>query len=157
MNTILERIRCTSPLKHMVVPRYAAGAALGIFGALHLSMDQFSMMPILEAAHLPLAGISAVVVPILEVIAGVMLVSGLLARVGAALAVPIMVVAIYAHIVADWPGEVPFFLPLVVLGSSVYVLWLGAGAWSVDCSAVGTCEPEMRSRPKVVPPTLFGR
>ncbi len=135
MNSHYKNIRQTRFLRHVVVPRYIAGASLGIFGSLHLLLASFSMMPIMEAANLPLVGFSAIVVPILEVIAGMMLVSGFFARIGAAITLPIMAMAIYAHVVATWPGEMPFILPLVVICSAAYVLWLGAGAWSFDLRA----------------------
>ena len=47
-----------------------------------------------------------------------------------------MAIAVYAHIVIDaWPnaeGEPPLALPLVVAACAAYVLWRGAGRWSVD-------------------------
>jgi uncharacterized membrane protein YphA (DoxX/SURF4 family) len=45
--------------------------------------------------------------------------------------------ALYAHVVIDvWPNgpdnEPPMALPLAVMACAAYVLWRGAGRWSLD-------------------------
>jgi uncharacterized membrane protein YphA (DoxX/SURF4 family) len=69
------------------------------------------------------------------------LLAGLYARLGSLIAIPTMVVAVYAHVAIDvWPnpgGEPPVALPIIVMAGAVYVLLRGAGAWSVDSRLSG--------------------
>jgi uncharacterized membrane protein YphA (DoxX/SURF4 family) len=114
-----------------MVLRLAAGLVLTGYSVLYLS-GVLSMRPLLEAAGLPLPGVSVVVTPIFNLLAGVMLLSGAYARVGALLACESMAVAIYALAVAGTPADPPIALPIAVLAASVYIAWRGGGAWSVD-------------------------
>jgi hypothetical protein len=48
-----------------------------------------------------------------------------------------MVVATYVHLVVDDPSLFPLqprepFIPLIVIVCCAYLLWRGAGAWSLD-------------------------
>ena len=79
--------------------------------------------------------LNATVAPLAEILAGLLLVSGGFARVGGLLAAATMVVALYAHVVADWADEPPVALPLAVLAGALYVLVRGAGAFSLDAAA----------------------
>ena len=69
---------------------------------------------------------------------GALLVTGPRVRVAAGFGVCMMLGALYAHAVIDvWPNapgmqEPPLVLPIVVLMSSAYALWRGAGRWSLD-------------------------
>lgn len=95
------------------------------------------MRPLVEAASLPAAALLSPVGVALEIVAGLLILAGFYARVGAALAVPVMAVAVYAHIVIDvWPNgagnEPPILLPVAVIACATYILWRGAGRWSVD-------------------------
>lgn len=135
MLRLIRRLQRTRARRHMVVVRYAAGLPLAIMGTMHLTLEAASMRPILEAAHIPLIWFNALFVPVVEIATGLMLVAGWLARLAAGVGIVVMVVAIYAHLVADWPNEFPFVLPVVVLACASYVLWRGAGAWSLDARA----------------------
>ena len=77
--------------------------------------------------------------------AGILLLSGLYARVGGFLGMGTMLPAIYATLVlagmspGDLPAGIaavpevpPLPVPVLVLLSSVYVAWRGGGAWSLD-------------------------
>jgi uncharacterized membrane protein YphA (DoxX/SURF4 family) len=68
---------------------------------------------------------------------------GFWARLGAVLAIPVMVGAIYAHLTIDvWPNgaenEPPVGLPIAVLLAAAYVAWRGAGRWSLDGRAAAS-------------------
>ncbi len=128
------RIRETKPAKEVIVFRLIAGLPLVLFGTMHL-IGSPPMRPILEAANIPLPGLNAVFAPIVQVLAGLLLLSGAFARVGALLAAPTMVVALYSHAVADWDDEPTPLIAVAVLVCSLYVLWRGAGAWSLDAKA----------------------
>ena len=97
------------------------------------------MRPLVEAAGLPFVSLLAPLAVAIEIVAGVSLLAGVWARLGALLAIPTMAVAAYSHLAIDvWPnagGEPPLALPLAVLACAVYVLWRGAGRWSVDARA----------------------
>lgn len=135
MSSALESIRRTRPLKHILIARLIAGLPLAGISVMHL-VGAAPLRPILDAAKIPMPDVNAVVVPIVGVLAGLLMLSGAFARVGAALACGSMAVAIYAHLTADWPDEPPIVLPITVLAASLYVLWRGGGAWSVDGKAV---------------------
>ncbi len=71
---------------------------------------------------------------------GAVLVVGLFVRPAALVVIGIMVVATYVHLVVDDPSLFPLqpsepIIPLIVIVISVYVLWRGAGAWSLDLRA----------------------
>ena len=130
----IRTVIATDPLKHMVIARLIAGAPLAVFGVMHLVSEEAAMRPILEAANIPLPGLNAALAPIVEIVAGLLMLTGLLTRLGAFLGAITMIVAIYAHVVADWPNEPPMVIAIIVLAASLYLLWRGVGAWSVDRS-----------------------
>jgi putative oxidoreductase len=135
--TTHDRITSTAAIRHTVVPRLLAGLPLFVIGVVHVIDDGSRMQPLVEAAGLPVAGILSPVAVAIEIIAGLSLLLGAWARVGALLAIPTMVIAVYAHLVIEvWPNggdqEPPLALPLVVILCAAYVLWRGAGRWSVD-------------------------
>jgi len=131
MSTALESVRRTRPMKHVLITRLIAGLPLAGISVMHL-VGAAPLKPILEAAKIPMPDVNAILAPVLGVLAGLMLLSGAFARVGAAIACGSMAVALYAHLTADWPDEPPIVLPIAVLAASLYVLWRGGGAWSVD-------------------------
>lgn len=134
MPSTLSSLRQTAALKHVIVARVIAGVPLAGLGFMHL-IGAAPMKPILEAAKIPLPDLNAVVAPLVEVVAGLLLLSGAFARIGAILACVTMAVAIYAHLAADWVDEPPIALPIAVLLAALYVLWRGGGAWSVDAAS----------------------
>ena len=77
---------------------------------------------------------------------GVMLLAGALARVASLLAIGIMIPATYVHVVVDDPSLFPLqpsepVVPLTVIAMSAYVLWKGAGSWSLDLKATWAAGP----------------
>jgi uncharacterized membrane protein YphA (DoxX/SURF4 family) len=91
----------------------------------------------LIAANIPLQGIVLFTFPIVETVLGILLVVGFHARLSAAAAAISMVVATYVHAVVKDPSLFPLqpvepVGPLVLLAIALYVLWAGAGAWSID-------------------------
>ncbi len=97
----------------------------------------------LLAANLPLYALSRWTVPFLEIGLGVVLAIGLFVRPAIVVVMGIMVVATYVHLVVDDPSLFPLqpsepVIPLLVILMSSYVLWRGAGAWSMDLRATRT-------------------
>jgi putative oxidoreductase len=132
------RIRATLPYRHLLVPRIVAGVPLLVSGVTHLVVPEAPLRPLVEAAGFPLAAIISPVAVVAKIVAGVLLLLGAWARVAAAVAVPLMLGAVYSHLVIEvWPNapemqEPPMVAPIAVLTSSAYVLWRGAGRWSLD-------------------------
>jgi len=137
MSDLVSKLRQTSGARHIFAARLIAGLPLLGIGVMHIT-GAAPIKPILEGAGIPMAGLNAVVAPIVEIVAGLLILSGALTRVVAALAVGTMAMALYAHIkfvpteVFAWEDEPPVVLPIVVLLSAIYLLWRGGGAWSVD-------------------------
>ncbi len=132
-----RRIRTTEPSRHLLPLRLVAAAPLLGIGLAHVLVPEAPMRPLVEAAGFPLAGVLAPLAVTAELVAGTLLLLGLWARIGAALAIPTMLGAVYTHVVVDvWPNvdaeEPPLMLPIVVLLIAGYVLWRGAGRWSLD-------------------------
>ena len=96
----------------------------------------------LVVANIPFYGLSLYMVPIVETVLGITLLFGLHARLSAVVAAVIMVVATYVHLAVDDPSLFPLqpiepVGPLMLLAALLYVLWKGAGSWSMDLSEAG--------------------
>ncbi len=160
----LDALRTTCGCKGMLVVRLLAGLPLVAFGVMHL-VGAMPMKPLVEAAGLPMPGVMAIVAPLAQLVAGLMLLSGAFARVGAVIAIGTMAGAIVTHVriaddawpiattdatVGPWPEPVfMMYIALVILAFSVVVLWKGAGAMSLDfrslagsTSATGTASAD---------------
>ena len=97
----------------------------------------------LLAANLPFYSLTRWTVPFVEIGVGVALTVGLYARLASVIVMGIMVAATYVHLVVDDPTLFPLqpsepIIPLIVLLMSAYVVWRGAGAWSVDLRAMAS-------------------
>lgn len=153
MSPLADGLRQTDHSKLTIVARLVAGLPLLVIGASHFA-DPAPFVAMLEAAGIPLVGFNAIAAPLAEVLAGVLLLAGLLARLGGLLGASTMVVALYAHLAvnpASLPEGVtmpPIVLPLAVLAGAVYVAWRGAGAFSLDARSHATTAPgETRTPP----------
>ena len=99
------------------------------------------MKPLLEAAGLPLPELTAKVAPIFEIAGALLLLVGLYARVGAAILSGAMTAATATHLIIGqkglpWPnGEENnpgTVMPALLLVGALFILWKGAGAFSLD-------------------------
>ncbi len=91
----------------------------------------------LLAAELPLYTLTRWAVPVVELALGIALAVGFFVRLAAVMVFGIMVVATYVHLVVNDPSLFPAqpsepVIPLVVMAIAAYVLWRGAGSWSLD-------------------------
>jgi uncharacterized membrane protein YphA (DoxX/SURF4 family) len=132
-----QDLRTTAAHRHILVLRVLAGAPLLGIGLAHVLSPEAPMRPLVEAAGFPLAGLVSPVGVAVEIAAGLGLLLGLWARVAALLAIPVMLGAVYAHLVIDvWTNgaanEPPLALPIAVLVAAAYILWRGPGRWSLD-------------------------
>jgi putative oxidoreductase len=133
----LQQLQATSGERHLIVPRLVAGVPLFGIGLIHVFDPGAPMQPLVEAAGFPAPEILSPLAVAFELAAGAMLLIGLLARLGALLAIPVMVGAVYVHLaIGVWPNgasnEPPIVLPIVVVACAAYVVWRGPGRWSLD-------------------------
>jgi len=146
MSTLLQRLRHTTEDRRVAILRIVGGLPLLVFGVMHLA-DPEPFRQILEASRLPFVELNLVAAPLTEVAAGLLLISGYLARLGGLFGAATMIAAAYATIIlasiSSAPEVPPMALPVAVLAISTYVLWRGAGAWSLDLRAVES-EPGAR-------------
>lgn len=94
----------------------------------------------LLAAQIPLYEISRWTVPFLELLLGLVLALGLFTRPSVFVVIGIMIVATYVHTVVEDPSLFPLqpeepIIPIMVIMMCAFILWHGAGAWSMDWSA----------------------
>jgi putative oxidoreductase len=140
----LRDLRKTRPERPVGVARLALGVLFVMTGAMKL------LVPVLAqawsgqllAARLPLYDLTRWSVPFLEIGLGIVLLLGLFARVAAVLVLAIMAVATYVHLVVADPALFPLqptqpIVPLAVIVLGTYLLWRGAGSWSLDLKATG--------------------
>ena len=121
----------TLPSKPIAIIRIIAALPLLAIGMQHLT-GAAPMLPVLKGAGIPFPELNAIFAPIFEVLAGVLLISGGFARIGALIAIGAMAAVIYSHLVFDWVDEPPVLLPIAILVMAGIVLIKGAGDWSVD-------------------------
>ena len=129
--TLMKLITQTTNCKSVAVARILIALPLLLSGSQHL-FGLAPMEPILRGAKIPFPELNAIVAPLIEVTAGLLLLLGFFARIGAALTIPAMSVALYTHLVFDWADEPPILLPIALIVLAAYILWRGAGAWSLD-------------------------
>jgi len=136
---IWDNLRATSDNKVAGTIRLLLAVLFLMTGAMKLLVpilgDAWSGQ--LLAANLPFYTITRWTVPFVEIVLGVLLGVGLCARLATVVVMGIMVVAAYVHLVVDNPSLFPLqpmepIIPMVVLVMSVYILWRGGGAWSMD-------------------------
>ena len=133
-----DRVRATTAHRHVLVQRIVAGVPLLVTSLSHAFVPEAALQPLVEAAGFPFAAVISPIAIVVKIVAGILLLVGLWARVGGLFGGLMMLGALYAHLVIDvWPNapemqEPPLVLPIAVLVSSAYVLWRGAGRWSLD-------------------------
>ena len=127
-----------------------AGGIRVLLGVLFLTTGTMKLLvPVLAdawsgqilAANLPFYTFTRWTVPFLEIVLGVTLLLGAYSRPVVVVVMGIMFVATYVHIVVDDPALFPLqpsepIIPVIVVLLSLYILWRGAGAWSLDLKAV---------------------
>lgn len=135
----VARIRNTSNNKLAAGLRLALAVLFVMTGAMKLLVpmlaDAWSGQ--LVAANVPLYTLSRWGVPFFEIAVGLALGAGFFVRLAGAAVVGIMMVATYVHLVVDDPSLFPLqpsapVIPLVVIAVAAYLVWRGAGAWSLD-------------------------
>ena len=119
--------------------RMALGALFLMTGVMKLAVPMLAeaFAGQLVASGIPMIGLAKWVVPLVEIVAGLAMMSGAFTRVVALIIIGIMSVASYVHLVVDDPAMFPLqpqepVVPVVVILMAVYLLWRGGGSGSVD-------------------------
>jgi uncharacterized membrane protein YphA (DoxX/SURF4 family) len=114
-------------MKPIAIIRILASLPLIGIGVMHL-VGVAPLLPIVEGAGFPFPELSARLAPIAQILAGLLLLTGIQARVGALLALGTMAGALLAHLRFDWADEPPMLLPILVIAGAVTILLRGPGS-----------------------------
>ncbi|MEM0895599.1 MAG: DoxX family protein [Verrucomicrobiota bacterium] len=140
----MKAIQNTSNSIVPAVVRVIVALPILIIGVNHLVSPEAAMQPLLEAAGLPLPALTARVAPVLEILGAVSLLTGAFSRVGALLLSGAMAAATATHLIIagkglPWPNgeenDPGTAVPALLLVGAVFILWKGAGRWSLDRKA----------------------
>ncbi len=139
----LDHIRSTSDDKVAGVVRLLLAIVFVMTGVMKLVVPMLgeAWSGQLLAANVPFYTLTRWTMPFVEIGVGVALTVGTHARLASVIVMGIMVAATYVHVVVDDPTLFPLqpsepIIPLIVLLMSAYIVWRGAGAWSVDLRAM---------------------
>ena len=139
---MLEEIRATSRDRLGATIRWILGILFVMTGVMKLAVpmlaEAFSAQ--LIAAEIPFYMLSRWSVPFVEIGVGVLLAIGWFVRPSAVVAIGMMIVATYVHVVVADPTLFPLqpsepIIPIGVIVLSLYSLWKGGGAGSLDLKA----------------------
>jgi putative oxidoreductase len=132
---LLSTIQDTTDWGVLLLLRVVVSLPLLFFGVLHL-VSPAVFREILVAAGLPLVYLHSLLVPLVEILAGVLLLLGFLTRLGAVLAfgvmVPAALVTLQVTAGSDGPALPTLALPVTLAVASFFLALLGGGAGSID-------------------------
>jgi uncharacterized membrane protein YphA (DoxX/SURF4 family) len=132
---LLATIQGTTDWGVLLLLRVVVSLPLLFFGVLHLVSPDV-LREVLVTAGMPLVYLHSVLVPLVEVLAGVLLLVGFLTRLGAVLAFGVMVPAILVTLQVKEGGAgaaLPAVaLPVTVAVASFFLALLGGGPGSID-------------------------
>ena len=137
VGSFLAWARSAGNERHTIVVRALPGLMLLFVGLAHIFVDTAPMLPLVEEAGFPFPGVLAALAVAAEIVAGLSLLLGAYARLGGLLAIAVMAGALYSHLVIDvWPNgaenEPPIFAPVLIAALAAYIVYRGAGRWSLD-------------------------
>ncbi len=140
----MKKLQQTTDKPFPIIPRLIAGGILTFFSLKHFG-DPQHFANIMTAASFPMVDLNVWAASATELLAGILLLTGLFTRVGGLLGIATMVPAIIATLTINGldpqnlPGglkEVPFVpplpLPIVTMVTSLVALVVGGGKFSVD-------------------------
>ena len=136
---IANDIRRTADNRILGIIRIVLGIIFLMTGVMKLFIPSFTeaWLEQLIQGGIPLVTLNFFLVPIVEMLIGLLLLKGLYTRFFTLLVFPIMLVAIYAHFVVEdaslFPIQPKFpIVPIVVIIMAIILLKKGAGSWSDD-------------------------
>lgn len=123
----------------LAINRILLGVIFLMTGIMKIGFEQFgSAWGIqLHEAQIPYPNLVFWLIPILEISLGTLVLIGIYSRIGAAFILPIMIVAIYVHLVVENPAAFPAqpqipIMPVIIFVMGLFTLIKGAGKWSWD-------------------------
>jgi uncharacterized membrane protein YphA (DoxX/SURF4 family) len=132
---LLATIQGTTDWGVLLLLRVVVSVPLLFFGVLHLVSPNV-LREILVAAGLPLVDLHTVLVPLVEILAGVLLLVGFLTRLGGVLAfaviVPVVLVTLQVTAGREGPAVPTLALPVTLAVASFFLALLGGGSGSID-------------------------
>jgi uncharacterized membrane protein YphA (DoxX/SURF4 family) len=139
LKSILAKIRKTRWNKPLGVIRLVIGLIILSTGVMKLLVPMLwiAWSGQLTQSNIPLYTFNLWFVPIVEMVTGLLLITGLYSRLAAIVVIIMMMVATYVHIVIDDPSLFPLqpkqpIIPLILIIMCIYILWRGGGSWSQD-------------------------
>ncbi len=144
----IKRLRKTKPNKIVGLIRIMLGIIFIMTGLMKLFLHEYGQAFSIQLveANIPFYEFTYWAVPILEILLGIILLAGYQSRVGTLIIFPLMTIAIYVHLTATnlgaFPSQPQFpYMPIMVIGMAIVVLYKGAGAWSFDYNSTNcSCE-----------------
>jgi uncharacterized membrane protein YphA (DoxX/SURF4 family) len=134
-SALLATIQNTTDWGVLLLLRVVVGLPVLFFGVLHL-LSPNALREILVAAGMPLVYLHSFVVPLAEILAGVLLLVGFLTRLGGVLAfcvmVPAVVVTLQITSAGDGPPVPTLALSVTLVVASFFLALLGGGSMSID-------------------------
>ena len=140
----MKAIQRTSNAVIPTLPRLVAGGVLTFFSLMHFRNPEH-FRHILTAAGFPMVDMNVTAASVMELVAGLLLLSGFFTRIGGALGIATMLPAIYATIklsgltpeslpagLSEVPMVPPLPLPIVVTVTSIAAIVMGGGRFSID-------------------------
>jgi uncharacterized membrane protein YphA (DoxX/SURF4 family) len=132
---LLATIQGTTDWGVLLLLRVVVSLPLLFFGVLHL-VSPGTFREILVTAGMPLVDLHSLLVPLVEILAGVLLLVGFLTRLGAVLAFGVMVPAILVTLQVtpgrEGPALPTLALPVTLAVASFFLALLGGGSRSID-------------------------
>jgi uncharacterized membrane protein YphA (DoxX/SURF4 family) len=132
---LMATIQGTTDWGVLLILRVVVSLPLLFFGVLHLVSPNV-FREILVTAGMPLVYLHSLLVPLVEILAGVLLLVGFLARLGGVLAFGVMVPAILVTLQVtagrEGPAVPTLALPLTLAVASFFLALLGGGSGSID-------------------------
>jgi putative oxidoreductase len=117
--------------------RIMLGIIFAMTGIMKLTMVEYGEAWSIQLidAQIPLYTFTYWFVPILELILGLFLLLGHYSRFNALIAIPLMLVAIYVHLIVTDPGAFPSqpqepYMPIIVILMAFVVIVKGGGSWA---------------------------
>jgi putative oxidoreductase len=135
----MQDIRITSDGKLLGIIRIILGIVFLMTGVMKFFFPVFTeaWLGQLIQAGIPLVTFNFFLVPIIEILLGLILLKGFFTRFFTLIVFPIMLVAIYAHFAVEdaslFPIQPKFpIVPIIVIIMATILLRKGAGSWSDD-------------------------
>lgn len=140
----MKNLKHTNTNKMVGIVRIMLGIIFVMTGTMKLTLSEFGAAWSIQLidAEIPFYALNYWFVPVFEIFIGIILVLGYFSRIGAIMILPIMLVAIYVHLVVDNPAAFPAqpqepYVPVAVILMAFYIIIKGGGSWSMDLKSSG--------------------